>query len=67
MDFVTVAMSVFLAYAVYQSIENYFFVPSIAVGLTDEERKGKTGKKGYQIRLFLKNLCRVTTQGRWTF
>ena len=27
MDFVTVAMCVFLAYAVYQSIENYFFVP----------------------------------------
>ena len=45
MDFVLVAMSAFLAYAVYQSIENYFFVPSIAVGLTDEERKGKTGKK----------------------
>ena len=45
MDFVLVAMSAFLAYAVYQSIENYFFVPSIEVGLTDEERKGKTGKK----------------------
>ena len=44
-DFVIAALTVVLAIAVYRSVENYFFVPSIAVGLTEEERKGKTGKK----------------------
>ena len=44
-NFFVAFASLLVAFAVYQSIENYFFVPSIDVKLTAQERKGKTGKK----------------------